>query len=692
MDDVIIASTDNASVAPNKKVNYAFGMVLGVDDFKQEQTHSEWHHRQHSRLLHGYGTVCGLHVDQQIDENDELQIIVSDGYAVSPRGNLIWVDRAMCAWLQRWIDANQESLIPDETSIITVYINLCHDEVPTDLVPVAGQACAPIGDSQAPSRLQETFWAELSTQRPSQTAEDTIRYFGDLLGRIEIVADLPSPLEDDDRDRLIAIVRDLPGLPSPPDEVSFLLYEATACETIQTLLTIWATEVCPRLDPAGDDCILLACLQFELDGLGNLDEATLTIDNCDRPILVPSRLQQELFCLSQGISDHGGLIGLEDDDHPQYLRTDGNRPLEGEWSAGGHKITELGTAVDDGDAVRYDQLLSHEHALDDLTDVEAPAPSDGELLTWNTDHWEPGPNNLGHDHALDALSDVNAAAPGTDQVLAFDGTNWVPTDATTGGAEVLNDLDDVDAAAPDEGNTLRFRSGAWVPEAMPEGVTGNFVQAPAGDYAIVAAGILEPDGNPISSYNELKGTPLGDGHYLLDFPLFFELLESGLKITYIVKGTIIDPDLPDYLEDPHNPDFLSMSPPVFQVVAVTEKGIEVMITQPMLRFERLIGLVNEKFDIEQDRNVIWLAPVLRRFMVEISAYGEGLAGSLDKQVNINTASEAELRSLPRIGPAIAQDIIAVREAEGPFASVADLSKVSGLSDFLIGQLTHLIRV
>lgn len=51
-----------------------------------------------------------------------------------------------------------------------------------------------------------------------------------------------------------------------------------------------------------------------------------------------------------GVSDHGGLTGLSDDDHPQYLKTDGSRALTGNQSAGGNKITSLGTPGVSGDA------------------------------------------------------------------------------------------------------------------------------------------------------------------------------------------------------------------------------------------------------------------------------------------------------------------------------------------------------
>lgn len=47
-------------------------------------------------------------------------------------------------------------------------------------------------------------------------------------------------------------------------------------------------------------------------------------------------------------------------------------------------------------------------------------------------------------------------------------------------------------------------------------------------------------------------------------------------------------------------------------------------------------------------------------------------------VNVNTASQKELESLPGIGEVIAQRIIEYRETHGPFTTVEDLLKVKGI--------------
>lgn len=55
-------------------------------------------------------------------------------------------------------------------------------------------------------------------------------------------------------------------------------------------------------------------------------------------------------------------------------------------------------------------------------------------------------------------------------------------------------------------------------------------------------------------------------------------------------------------------------------------------------------------------------------------------------VNINTAGEAELVKLPRIGPAIAKRIIAFRKKNGPFKSIEDLQQVKGIGKKTINNI------
>src|SRR5690606_8901611 len=102
MQDCVTVPTESSHLPPNKRVHYAFGMVMDVDTFRQEQEHFEWKHQLGNRLLHGYGTVCGLRVHRRPAGGD-VEIVVDPGYAIDPQGRWMWSERQLCAPLNQWV-------------------------------------------------------------------------------------------------------------------------------------------------------------------------------------------------------------------------------------------------------------------------------------------------------------------------------------------------------------------------------------------------------------------------------------------------------------------------------------------------------------------------------------------------------------------------------------------------------------
>ncbi|MEG2260659.1 MAG: ComEA family DNA-binding protein [Raoultibacter sp.] len=71
-----------------------------------------------------------------------------------------------------------------------------------------------------------------------------------------------------------------------------------------------------------------------------------------------------------------------------------------------------------------------------------------------------------------------------------------------------------------------------------------------------------------------------------------------------------------------------------------------------------------------------------------SSAGQASAG----KININSATLEELDSLAGVGPATAQRIIADREAQGPFKTIKDLQRVSGIGEKKYAALADAICV
>ena len=61
-------------------------------------------------------------------------------------------------------------------------------------------------------------------------------------------------------------------------------------------------------------------------------------------------------------------------------------------------------------------------------------------------------------------------------------------------------------------------------------------------------------------------------------------------------------------------------------------------------------------------------------------------------IDLNTATVAELDSLPGIGSTRAQDIIAYREAHGEFKSIDELKQVGGIGDTIFERIKDFIFV
>lgn len=165
----------------------------------------------------------------------------------------------------------------------------------------------------------------------------------------------------------------------------------------------------------------------------------------------------------------------------------------------------LGTAaaldidIDDTLAANSDSLIPTQQAvkayvdgsvgssiteLDDVPDVNAPTPANGDVLTWDSTPGEwvnAAPAGAGA-FVLDDATDVNAPTPSDGDVLTFDSGSgdWVPA-APSGGSATA-------CPAIRSSNLVKYASGASYSHPLPTG-------AAAGDFCV----ILHSGGFPIAT-------------------------------------------------------------------------------------------------------------------------------------------------------------------------------------------------
>lgn len=110
----------------------------------------------------------------------------------------------------------------------------------------------------------------------------------------------------------------------------------------------------------------------------------------------------------------------------------------------------------------------------------------------------------------------------------------------------------------------------------------------------------------------------------------------------------------------------------------------------------LAGGVTESADISslnqaevlQDGQMIY---VLRQGEVRASQTEEA-EEEKDGKVNLNTAAEAELMTLPGIGASKARSIIAWREEHGGFRQIEDLMKIEGIKEGVFSKIKDSVKV
>lgn len=297
-----------------KRVEYNYGLVLGVGEFRTEQAYFLEKHRSHARGLHGYGTVAGLAVRTR-DTANGPEVRVSPGLAIDPHGQEICVPETQCALLNNWLRQQQQdgdlsaTLDGSPPGHVSAYVTLCHRECETDKVPIPVGPCHSLDTSSVPSRIQDAFELRLADRPPAQVEEDAIRLLCALMARVSVGTG-PGALTTPDA--LVTEIRALVPDQSPPEigdsiPPDFLLDPDQAHEILRTALRVFVTEVRPLLVPEGGGCldgprdatcVLLARLDFDIQDVGGVLQVlgAVQITQDDRPLLLStSALQMQWF-------------------------------------------------------------------------------------------------------------------------------------------------------------------------------------------------------------------------------------------------------------------------------------------------------------------------------------------------------------------------------------------------------------
>ena len=319
------APLSSGVIGPDLRVNYTFGLVLGVDEFEQEDLYFRERDERHGRSLHGYGTDYGLDVTTSRPEAapHDVEVRVSEGIALDQFGRPIVIRSAQCGRIGAWI-AEQErearGASPDrdgspldahrgDSGEVTVYVVARYDSCLDALVPIPGNPCGSDDEVMAASRIRDSWNLELRWERPDMPAWDGVRALADLLLRVDI--DESEPPQSDEA-LLLEYVRALaPGAPQPGTELPErpVIPRAEARVAFDRLITAWVTAVRPTIEPDliapdGEAAILLASVTVvpatPFDPASPVITEFRPPDSEGRPYLAPTQLIQELALLGGG--------------------------------------------------------------------------------------------------------------------------------------------------------------------------------------------------------------------------------------------------------------------------------------------------------------------------------------------------------------------------------------------------------
>lgn len=177
--------TRSSSAYGLERVRYYPRQLMTVEDMQVEQEYFRQKLRRHNRMLHGWGVVCGLSVSAAPVDGAPWQVLISEGYALSPQGDEIDLPDGFCFDLAKCglaggdnpCEPGRPAPQPANQRRTGVFLAIRYRECPTRPVRTQPGGCGCDGGDCEYSRIRDDFEIAClldlpETHRPNRDQRD----------------------------------------------------------------------------------------------------------------------------------------------------------------------------------------------------------------------------------------------------------------------------------------------------------------------------------------------------------------------------------------------------------------------------------------------------------------------------------------------------------------------------------------
>lgn len=144
---------------PFTRLCYQFGMLLGVDEFAQEQGVHLTKHRLSQRLFVGFGLVWGTPI--AVDDKKGT-LTVGPLFALDELGRELWLRDPCVIDLNGWLREN-----PDVDDKTPIYVTIAYAPCCVAPIPAVASPCDDATSPTMPSRVKEGVAVRLERAAPA---------------------------------------------------------------------------------------------------------------------------------------------------------------------------------------------------------------------------------------------------------------------------------------------------------------------------------------------------------------------------------------------------------------------------------------------------------------------------------------------------------------------------------------------